>query len=604
MTAGRPTAGRTPTGRTAGTRGTTSPVELSLDHPLRSLFRLVGKQRRRLIVLMIAYVIKDSPQWVLPVITGAIIDVVARRGELHSLWLYALGGVLVLAQNYPVGIFYNDRWSRLYRQVGADLRNALVERLQNLSIGFHTRASAAVIQTKVVRDVENIEQMLQGSFPPSMSALCILVGALTMTAIQVPAFILVFLVTIPIGVGLVYGVRKVSDRRNQAFRLRMETFSKRVGEMATLMPVTRAHGLEGVAARRVVDSVEDVRDAAHTLDQLNGRFGAVSWLMFQFLAVFCLVAAAAASLSGIVPITPGQVVLLSSYFTILTNAIVMLLNLAPVLARGRESVRSIAEVLEEPDLEFNHRKSLLYRVDGRITIDDVSFSYPGDPSSAIDHVSLEVARGETVAFVGPSGSGKSTLLNLVLGFVRPTSGRIMLDDRDMAELDLRQVRGFFSVVPQDSVLFEGSIRDNVAYGLPGVTDQQLENALRDANALELVQSLPNGWDTVVGERGARLSGGQRQRLAIARALIRNPRVLMLDEATSALDSNAENAVQEALERLRRGRTTLVVAHRLSTIRSADRIVVLDHGRIAEIGNHEALLSAGGLYAGLVRAQRL
>ncbi|GMA91020.1 ABC transporter ATP-binding protein [Homoserinibacter gongjuensis] len=485
----------------------TAPITLPTQRPpMRSLLSLVLRHRRRMLLIIPAYVIKDSPQWLLPVITGAVIDVVASRGSVQTLGLYALAAALVLGQNYPVGIFYNDQWSHVFRQVGADLRNALVERLQNLSIGFHTRKSSAVIQTKVVRDVENIEQMLQGSFAPIMSGICILIGAVTMTAIQVPAFIAVFALTIPVGVGLVVAVRRVSHRRNEAFRHRMEGFSARVGEMATLMPVTRAHGLEQVAARRVVDSVEDVRDAAHLLDQLNGRFGAVSWLMFQLLTMFCLCAAAFASLSGLLDITPGQVVLLSSYFTILTNAIVMLLNLAPTLARGRESVRSIAEVLEDPDLELNQGKATVEAVEGVIRLEHVGFAYPGDRLLALDDVDLQIERGETVAFVGPSGSGKSTMLNLVLGFVRPTRGRILLDGRDMAGLDLRQVRSFFSVVPQESVMFEGSIRENVTYGLPAVPDEQLEQALRDANAWELIESLPDGWDTVVGQRGARMSG--------------------------------------------------------------------------------------------------
>ena len=220
----------------------------------------------------------------------------------------------------------------------------------------------------------------------------------------------------------------------------------------------------------------------------------------------------------------------------------------------------------------------------------------------MQEVHLDIAPGETIAFVGQSGSGKSTLLNLVLGFVRPTSGRILLDGEDMEQLDLRSVRKHVSVVPQESVLFEGTIHDNITYGLPHVPDERVTAALTVANAIEFVSALPDGWDTIVGERGARLAGGQRQRLAIARALIRDPRILLLDEATSALDAESEELVKQALAKLMRGRTTLVVAHRLSTIREADRIVVLENGRIIEQGTHADLLQRRGRYAHLHAAQ--
>jgi ATP-binding cassette, subfamily B, bacterial len=570
--------------------------------PARTLMRLLAPHRWPLVASVVLFAIKDSPLWVLPILTARIIDVVVRGGALAELWLYAALAVGVLVLNYPGHVLFVRFFSGAVRQVAADLRNAIASRLQNLSIGFHSRASSSVIQTKVVRDVENIELMFQQAVPPALSTVFILIGAITVTAIQVPAFVLVYALTVPVAVTLVTLVRRRMMRRNEEFRRQVELFSARVGEMATLMPITRAHGLERIAESRVADGAEGVRSAGFTLDRLNGRFGAMAWVSMQVLAIATLVLAAAASLSGVLPISAGQVVLLSTYFTMLTGGVINLLGLTPIFSKSLESVRSIAEVMQEPDLEQNHGKSEVDAVSGAITLREVSHSFDRGSSHALDRVSLRIAAGETIALVGPSGSGKSTLLNLVLGFIRPTEGTITLDGIDMEIFDLRSFCRFVSVVPWESVLFEGSIRDNVTYGLSNVSDERVLDALRDANALEIIDGLPEGWDTVVGERGARLSGGQRQRLAIARALIRDPRVLLLDEATSALDTESETKVRDALARLMQNRTTLVVAHRLTTIRSADRIVVLEKGRVVEIGSHDELLAAGGRYAALHRAQ--
>ena len=568
------------------------------QRPTRSVLRLLLRRPWRMLVAVLAFALKEIPLWFLPVITAAIIDIVADGGDVSAVLWWFLLAVVLLAQNYPNHILYTRQFMTVVRDTGADLRNALAQRLQSLSIGYHSRVSSSIVQTKVVRDVENVELMLQQVTHPLLSATMVMIGALAMTAIAVPQFLPVYALAVPIAIGIRYGLRKRSRSRNELFRREVEVLSARVGEMASLMPVTRAHGLERTAVTRVATGADGVRRAGLNLDMLNGHVASISWVAMQLLGVGCLVLAAVFALTGFLPITPGEVVLLSTYFTLLTQGLTQLLMLIPVGARGLESVRSIAEVMQEPDLEMNEGKRPVDAVRGEITLAQVSHRYPGADEDSLHEVDLGIPAGQTVAFVGSSGSGKSTMLNLVLGFLRPTGGRILLDGVDMQELDLRTARRFVSVVPQESVLLEGTIRENIGYGLDDVSEELILQALADANALEFVQAQTHGLDTLVGERGARLSGGQRQRLAIARALIRDPRILLLDEATSALDPESEQLVKEALGRLMAGRTTLIVAHRLSTIRQADRIVVLERGRIVEQGNHTELLDLEGRYADL------
>ncbi len=557
---------------------------------------MLWPSRWRIAVALLTYAVKHSPVWLLPLLTANIIDVVVSHRPIALLWINAAVLAVVLVQNMGTHVLWVRLNSRIVRRLGVQLRSALTQRLQMLSIGYHNRTGAARLQNKVVRDVENVEMMLQQASDAGAGAAVTLIGALTLTAVKVPQFVPLFLLVVPCAAVLVALVRRRAQIRNEQFRTRVEHMSARVSEMTHLMPITRAHGLEHVALRRVTGTVEEVGRAGFRLDMLNGRLGAMSWVTYQVLGAVCLVVAAWAAYTGFVPVTAGDVVLLSSYFALLTSSVVMLFGLVPVLSKGMESVRSIGEVLQAPDLERNEGKLEVSRVDGAIELAGVTTEY------ALRDLSLSVRAGETIAVVGPSGAGKSTLLNLVLGFVRPESGRVLLDGVDMDHIDLRSYRRHVSVVPQESLLFDGTVWENVTYGLPGISADVVTAALRDANALDFVRDLPDGWDTMMGERGARLSGGQRQRLAIARALVRDPRVLLLDEATSALDTESEAAIQSALGRLMKGRTTFVVAHRLSTIRSADRLVVMDRGRLVELGSHEELLRDNGLYARMHAAQ--
>jgi ATP-binding cassette subfamily B protein len=571
------------------------------EHPVRTLVYLFRPDRRRLAAAVGIFTVKHSPIWLLPLITASIIDTVVQHRPIVELWTSTGLIMVILLVNYPLHLLYVRLLYGSVRRMGTGLRSALCTRMQQLSIGYHSRVSAGVLQAKVVRDVEAVEQMVQQTSEMGLGAVTVLIGGMIIIAVRTPEFLPVFFVVVPAAALLVARLRARLRTHNEHFRHEVETLSSRVTEMTRLIPVTRAHGLEGKALNRMDGTLRRLLHSGMRLDLLNGRFGSLAWVVLNVIGVSVLAGAALVSYYGVWGVTPGDVVMLSAFLTTLTNATTTLAGLAPVITKGLESVRSVGEVLQAPELEDNEGKSEVRELRGAVTFQHVTYAYGAD-RAAVRDFDLSVAPGETIALVGASGAGKSTVLNLVIGFIRPTSGRILLDGTDMSTLDLRTYRRFLSVVPQESILFEGSIRENVAYGMDDADEEAVRAALRDANALEFVDRLPQGLDTLVGERGARLSGGQRQRLAIARALIRDPKVLVLDEATSALDTRSEALVQQALGRLLHGRTTFVVAHRLSTVRGADRIVVMGDGRVLETGTHEELLARGGAYRALHSGQ--
>jgi ATP-binding cassette subfamily B protein len=572
------------------------------EHPLRTLAYLLRADRPRLAAAVVVFTVKHSPIWLLPLITASIIDTVVQHGPVDRMATSTGIILFILVVNYPLHLLYVRLLYGSVRRMGTTLRSALCTRMQQLSIGYHSRVSAGVLQAKVVRDVETVEQMVQQTAELGLGALTVLAGGLVIIAVRTPEFLPVFLVVVPAAALLVARLRARLRTHNENFRHEVEALSSRVTEMTRLIPVTRAHGLEGKALRRMDSTLRRLLNSGMRLDLVNGRFGSLSWVVLNVVGVLVLAGAALVSYYDVWGVSPGDVVMLSAFLTTLTNSTTTLAGLAPVITKGLESVRSVGEVLQAPELEDNEGKAELASLRGAITFEQVGYAYDGG-RSAVRDFTLSVAPGETVALVGASGAGKSTVLNLVIGFIRPTSGRLLLDGTDMAGLDLRTYRRFVSVVPQESILFDGTIRENVAYGMEDEADEEaVRAALRDANALEFVDRLPQGLDTLVGEHGARLSGGQRQRLAIARALIRDPKVLILDEATSALDTRSEALVQQALARLLHGRTTFVVAHRLSTVRGADRIVVMGDGRVLETGTHDELLHRGGAYTALHAAQ--
>jgi len=553
-------------------------------------------EKRNFALSLVMLAIKHSPAMVLPIIIAHVINAIIAGGP-DAKGRILVNSIVILAlflQNILTHTWFVKFLSMANRSIEKSLRTSLVERMQELSISFHNRFESGRLQSKVLRDVESIEILTRQIMNAVLTGVLTILFSMVATLMHSPTVALFYLAAIPISTVLIRIFQRRMAQRNQEYRNEIEMMSARMNEMVQMIPIARAHAVEKVEISQMRRHLDQVKAKGILLDVMNAIFGACTWVTYQVFQFLCLLVTAFMALYGKIPV--GDVVMYQGFFALIIGSVNGIINVYPELTRGFDSLQSLGEILACPDIEHNKGKQRVTSVAGRVEFQQVGFHYSAE-SEVIQAFDLDVKPGECVALVGESGAGKSTLMSLLIGTQRPTSGRILLDGQDMNTLDLRTYRHFLSVVPQSVILFSGSIRENILYGFEeGAVDEAIFlKVAAMARVDEFVKALPDGFETRIGEHGSRLSGGQRQRIAIARALVRDPRVIIFDEATSALDVQSEQAIQAAIAEMIKERTTFMIAHRLSTIRKADRILVLERGSVVEAGSHEALMEQRGAY---------
>ena len=558
---------------------------------------LLKKDIGKIILSFFLFIIKNSPVYIIPIVSAAVIDEIAAEGgpDTRKLIIYAVIMLVSLIQNVPTHVLYAKITDGFLRNTSAGIKETVIRKLQRLSITYHTEMETGKLQSKFLLDTERVEQYLRMifySFIPTCISLAVNVG---ITLYQSPIVALFFVVVVPVNLFLTRYYRKPIVKSFGDLRRENENLSARLTRMLEMLQVTKAHGLENEEIKRLDADIRMVTRRGLEADRMVAQFGSYSWVITQFFNGLCLFFTAVMAIKGVPGFTIGSITLFQSLFSQINGGISSVINSFPQMATGRESIRSLSEIMNSDDVEITDGKTKLPSVDGDVEFDHVYYRYPDKEEYIIKDLCLNVKKGECMAFVGASGSGKSTVMNMIIGFLKPTEGELLIDGKNICDLDLPDYRRNLSVVPQNSVLFEGSIRENITYGLKKYTEEQLNDAVERANVNEFLPEMPNGLDSNVGEHGGKLSGGQKQRIAIARALIRDPRILILDEATSALDNVSEYHVQKAIESVIKGRTTFIVAHRLSTIRCADRIACMEGGRIVELGTYDELMAKKGKF---------
>ena len=563
---------------------------------LKILLIMYRRYPLQLLLSVLFYVIATLPHITIPIVTANLINVVVDVAEgktfdyLTPIIINISVLVVLLLLNIPTNMIRVSLQSVVMRKVEVGLRGALVRKLQQLSISFHKEMQSGRIQSKLMRDVETVQMLSSQLFTTIPQVVLNMITALVVVITRNLTIFAFFIMCIPAATLTMRAFRNPISKNNREFRKGMEQTSANLMDMVEMTQITRAHALENREVHKMTTLLNKVANTGFHLDVIQALFGACSWVIFQLFQLLCLVFSVYLAIKGSIEI--GDISMYQSYFSTLTSQVSTLIGLMPIITKGFESISSIGEILGASDIEDNRGKLEMPNLKGEYEFKDVYFSYEDD-QPLLRGLNLSVKEGETLAIVGESGSGKSTILNLVLGFNLPKQGEVLVDGEDITKINLHSYRKSLAVVPQNSVMFTGTIRENITYGIQNVDEEKLKTVLDAALLTDFINSLPQGIDTPLEEHGANLSGGQRQRLSIARALIRDPKVIIFDEATSALDSVSEKEIQKAINNLSKDRTTFIVAHRLSTIRDADRIAVIKNGVCAEIGTFEELMEKKG-----------
>jgi ATP-binding cassette, subfamily B, bacterial len=571
--------------------------------PLASLVPYVNRYRGRALAAFAALIVAAVTTLVVPIAVRRMIDFgfTGRGLALINSYFLVMIGVAALLAFASAARYYLV--TTLGERIVADLRGDVFAHLTSLSAAFFDAAKTGEMVSRLTADTTQIKASVGSSISVALRNLVLFIGASAMMVVTSPQLSAFVLAAIPVIVLPLYAFGRAVRRRSRSAQDTLADASAYAAELIGAVRVLQAFTNERLGIAQFRGAVERAFEAARQSIRARAILTAIAIFLVSTSVVVVLWVGANRVLSG--EVTPGRLGQFILYAVFAAGALGSLSEIGGEIAAASGAAERLFEILSiKPAITRPvHPVALPSPARGEAAFENVYFHYPSRPTvSALNGVSFQVRPGEKLAIVGPSGAGKSTIFHLLLRFYDPTSGRITFDGVPLTELDPGELRRCIALVPQDSVMFAASVRDNIRFGRPDASDAEVAGAAELAHAAGFIANLPNGYDTPVGERGVTLSGGQRQRIAIARAILRDAPLLLLDEATSSLDAESETQVAAALADLMRKRTTIVIAHRLATVLSCDRILVMDEGRIVEEGTHQTLAAAGGLYARLARLQ--